>query len=161
MPSSKEKIRAGVDEIDAAKTQAPLALVGLLTAPKSLAEIKQRVAKVLALRDRLRVYEGKLAETIATERAAAKEQLHNQGRIRDDRGITTDTWNDSGRRAALDQHVTKFAKALRAEGATERQTIIAEVRAHGAALDMVKSLYQSPVARLHLNTVGERRQDQR
>ena len=45
MPTSKEKVRAGVDAIDAAKNQEPMALAGLLTAPKSLPEIKQRVAQ--------------------------------------------------------------------------------------------------------------------
>ena len=154
MPTAKEKIRAGVDEIDAAKSQKPMALAGLRTAPKSLSEVKTRVAKVMALRDRLRASENDLAATIATERATTKDRLHDQGRIRDGR-IITDTWNDSGRNAALTQHITKFAKALRAQHAPERKEIIAEVKAHGAALDLVKSLWTSPVARLHLDTVGD------
>ncbi|MEX0922113.1 MAG: hypothetical protein WDZ84_05005 [Rhodovibrionaceae bacterium] len=154
MTTPNDKIRAGLDARNQAKSAGSFDLASLQGAPASIADLQKLAAKATAKRDRLKVLSESIVSAIEQHTQKKKAEFAELGKTREG-NLIRDELGDNRRRTMLDREVSRFSREARKISSEERVKLVQELRDISSKLEATKAGFTDPVGLLSRRTLAD------
>ncbi len=155
MNTAKDKIAAGLDALERAKSSDTFALQSLVGAPSSIADLNRLASAMSSKRDRLKTLSDSIKTAIEKHREKKSQEFAQLGKVKLENGSTVDELGDTRRRALLDREMAAFARNARSASAEERAKLMTEIRETASKIAAVAHSWTDPVALLMRQTLSD------
>lgn len=156
MATPTQKIRAGIDRIDAAKSMPGTPrLAALAAAPSSIPSLFEITGKVTKARKRIHKLRDASAQAVKEQTEKITAEYAERGWQENDNGKgRVDILGATKRQRLMEGEVLRFRKAENAATVEERNELLTELRQARQTLNLVRTTWSSPLAILMRSTLG-------
>ena len=155
MPTTLEKIRAGIAAADRQKTDPYHHLVEV---PQTTAALSNLAARAKILGGRYKTFADGIKSAVEKHRAEAEATFAQVGKSTDENGVTTDPLGAIQRRQLVENSVRDFRRNVALKvGEIDRAEILAELKTINRKIQAVADLHNDAVGILMGSTLGSKR----